>query len=474
MALRTKFDDEADVYEFKPSKIVSYYRDDDSKVVEETAYGHRVVRPGDLLTRYPHAGVLNTTVFLLRYPTTATNRNRARSRWTYYHFLGLDVEKSASRTTDPVALADTNNPTMNNAACTVCHGVLDPIAGAFQNYGDIGLYRDQWGGLDSLDGTYKEGAANLHEAEVSGSTYQTRQTFSHSVWLEPGSSLVIRHYHNNGCGDDGDETCGRDLRIDDFHIRDQGDRVVDRIEWSELDEHCEYDGTYDAGSGGDDDHYRWWGWECHQIPIQLEGAAQYVISVTAWADQSGGEITAFKFGANLYQEGDTWYRDMRLPGFDGEVLPDADNGLPWLARRIVEDKRFAEAAVKFWWPVVMGREPVGAPEDKGDAGFDGLLLASQAQANEVTRLAKGLGRGFRGGEPYNARDLLVELVLSRWFRAVSVFESHPVRAVALSDVAPSAYSLRKNWIGKPQPFPDLDGEDHRAEMEARVDGIGAT
>ena len=152
------FRDSGDDHEFQPSEIVSYYRDDDSKASEfftnaqNGMQATRVSEPGDLATDYPHAGILNTTAFLLRYPTTATNRNRARSRWTYYHFLGLDVEKSASRTTDPVALADTNNPTMRNPACTVCHSVLDPVAGAFQNYGDEGFYRDQFGGLDSLDG----------------------------------------------------------------------------------------------------------------------------------------------------------------------------------------------------------------------------------------------------------------------------------------------------------------------------------
>ena len=55
------------------------------------------------------------------------------------------MEKSASRTTDPVALADTNNPTLHNPACTVCHSVLDPVAGTFQNYGDEGMYKDQYG-----------------------------------------------------------------------------------------------------------------------------------------------------------------------------------------------------------------------------------------------------------------------------------------------------------------------------------------
>ena len=148
---------EALANEFEPTRFVSYYREGDGYVREyDPVLGAaRVFDPGPLITNYPHAGILNTTAFLRRYPTTATNRNRARSRWTYYHFLGIDIEKSASRTTDPVALADTNNPTLHNPACTVCHRILDPVAGAFQNYGDEGIYKDQWGGLDSLDKFYK-------------------------------------------------------------------------------------------------------------------------------------------------------------------------------------------------------------------------------------------------------------------------------------------------------------------------------
>ncbi len=92
---------------------------------------------------WPHAGVLNTMAFLQRYPTTETNRNRARARWTYKFFLGLDVEASAARTTDAAALADKNNPTLLNPACTVCHQTLDPVAGAFQNYAEAGHFQDQ-------------------------------------------------------------------------------------------------------------------------------------------------------------------------------------------------------------------------------------------------------------------------------------------------------------------------------------------
>ena len=295
----TEFKDVEDWLEFRPSEIVSYYRDDDSKVTEsDPGIGIRVLDPGNLSTDYPHAGILNTTVFLLRYPTTPTNRNRARSRWTYYHFLGLDIEKSASRTTDPVALADTNNPTMNNPACTVCHSVMDPVAGAYQNYGEEGQYRDEGGGLDSLDKFYK--------------------------------------------------------------------------------------------------------------------------------DPPDGAFTP-------YQEGDSWYRDMREPGFNGLIAPDAENSVQWLAEQIVADDRFAEATVKFWWPAIMGVEVTAPPEDESDSGFEGMLLASNAQTAEVERLADAFRTGIEGGDPYNLKDLLAEIVLSPWFRAESVSDDDPVRTVALQN-----------------------------------------
>ena len=296
----TSFENANDQFEFKPSEIASYYRNDDSKVTEhdEALDVGIVTSPGNLATDYPHAGILNTTAFLIRYPSTATNRNRARSRWTYYHFLGLDVEKSASRTTDPAALADTNNPTLNNPACTVCHSVLDPVAGAFQNYGDEGLYRDQWGGKDSLPNLYK--------------------------WPEDGS------------------------------------------------------------------------------PSQ-------------------------------YREGDTWYRDMRAPGFGTGVAPDPANSAQWLAQRMVADARFAEAAVKFWWQPIMGGEVLDPPEDSGDADFQARLVAATAQAAEVSRLAAAFRTGIAGGRAYNGKDLLAEIALSPWFRAESVTGDDPVRMAALRD-----------------------------------------
>ena len=295
----TRFDNVNDPFEFKPSAIDSYYRNDDSKVIErdETVDLDVVTNAGNLSTDYPHAGILNTTAFLRRYPSTATNRNRARSRWTYYYFLGLDVEKSASRTTDAAALADTNNPTMNNAACTVCHVVLDPVAGAFQNYGDEGLFRHEDGGLDSLPNLYK--------------------------YPQEGSSL--------------------------------------------------------------------------------------------------------------YVQGDTWYRNMRNPGFGDLVAPDASSSVSWLTQQIVADNRFSESAVRFWWPAIMGTEILNVPEDSGDPDFQGRLAAATAQDAEVKRLALLFRFGIAGGEPYNARDLLTEIALTPWFRAESVAVEDPVREAALRE-----------------------------------------
>lgn len=152
------FPEPDDYADFQPVTLDRYYAWGDNiddvviEVVPEVA-GQKIINPGSLFYDYPHAGVLNTQAYLYRYPTTATNRNRARSRWTFQHFLDTDIEASAPRTTDAVALADTNNPTLFNANCTVCHATLDPLAGAFQNYGEEGHFLVN--GFDSLDDFYK-------------------------------------------------------------------------------------------------------------------------------------------------------------------------------------------------------------------------------------------------------------------------------------------------------------------------------
>ncbi len=231
--------------------------------------------------QWPHAGVLSTQAWLARYPSTDTNRNRARARWTYFHFLGVDIEKSAPRSTDPKALADTDNPTLKNPACTVCHERLDPMAGAYQSFGDMGHYLDQYGGIDSLSDAYK----------------------------------------------------------------------------------CP---------------------ECY-----------------------GGE-----WGSTGYEEGDTWYRDMRAPGFEGtdaEVVE--EDSLQWLGRQMAADTRFPAATVRFWWPTVFGAEALAAPDVALNELSDQHLRAFMAQDHTINKLARDfVGSGF------DLKDLLADMVMSRWYR----------------------------------------------------------
>ena len=229
---------------------------------------------------WPHAGVLSTQAWLARYPSTDTNRNRARARWTYYHFLGVDIEKSAPRTTDPVALADTNNPTMNNGACTICHQRLDPVAGAYQSFGDFGHYLDQYGGQDSLPDAYKR------------------------------------------------------------------------------------------------------------------------------PEEHGGER-----GSTGYFEGDTWYRDMRKPGFDGTVAGGQNDSLQWLGQQIASDPRFAAATVRFWWPAIYGTDPLIAPENNNAPDYGQHLRAFTAQEALIGSLAAR----FEASQ-FNAKSLFADMVMSNWYR----------------------------------------------------------
>ena len=440
----THFDNPDDPFEFRPSRIVKYYRQGEGFESEHNVFidAWRVLDPGPLITDYPHAGILNTKSFLTRYPTTATNRNRARARWTYYHFLGLDVEKSASRTTDPVALADTNNPTMHNPACTVCHSVLDPVAGAFQNYSDTGLYRYGWGGLDSLDQFYKDdGGSSL---AIQAQSWAERETLVWPVSLTSGVN-TLRVVFTNHFWDEIAREGGR-VYLDRLEVRDTDGQVLVGHEFEDLGVPVAHWGRCgeprSSSTSVHSDHLVLWGGysECaFFIEVEIPSDGVYDVEVVAWSDgwdarYGEEEFASLSVAVNAYEVGDTWYRDMRIPGFAGEEAPHPDSSLQWLAEQIVADERFAEATVKFWWPAIMGSEIAEPPEDAADADFEGQLLAANAQDAEVVRLAQGFRDGFQGS-PYthNLKDLLVEIVLLEWFRADALTGADPVRRVALRD-----------------------------------------
>ena len=434
----TVFDDVEDVHEFQPAAITRYHHHGAGYQARfDPGVGLRVLSPGPLATDHPLVGLLNTKAFLQRYPTTATNRNRARARWTYYHFLGVDVEQSASRTTDPVALADRDNPTLRNPACTVCHGVLDPVAGAFQNYGESGYYRDQWGGMDAMDYFYKNGAGSALPIRGESRTQSGPVSWTLLSWtlsLPAGETTLGVTYTN----DFHDDRTGLDgaIHLDRLRVLDESGREVARYEFEKATPVAPWGPC--GAPGWRNDHLRLWngGPECAvHVPVSTPAAGAHLVELFAWAQRHAryGDDGFAKVSvvADPYRRGDTWFRDMRAPGFDNEAVPDSARSLRWLAGRIVADDRFAPAAVRFWWPAVMGGEVAEPPARADDADYSGQLLAAAAQHAEVARLAAGFRRGFGDGPAYNLKDLLVELALSRWFRADAAGELDPLRRVAL-------------------------------------------
>ena len=273
------FSDEESEDFYKPAEIKGYYNREQTEWEEgEYLANFRKVRikEGEKpLNEYPHAGILSDWHFLKRYPTTPTNRNRARARWVLYHFLDIDLEKSAQRPTDAMALIDTNNPTMNNANCTVCHETLDPIAGTFQNWGVDNYYRGD-NGEDALDNFYK-------------------------------------------------------------------------------------------------------------YPPEGE--------------------------ERMYVDGDTWYRDMRSPGIFGSTISDSEYSLQELAYAIVKEEGFFTSAVKFWWPILLGEEPINRPTIATDQGFQARLDAYNAQQSLISELSEELKL------TQNIKDVLVGIILSPFFRS---------------------------------------------------------
>lgn len=119
--------------------MVNYYSAQTYGVSFEGGAEYEVFKPARV-PGIPHAGVLTTPVWLNRFSTTDTNRNRHRSRMLYEFFLATDVQALGSRPVDATAIAGVN-PTRNDPNCTICHEVIDPVAGAFQNWDAMGRYR---------------------------------------------------------------------------------------------------------------------------------------------------------------------------------------------------------------------------------------------------------------------------------------------------------------------------------------------
>jgi hypothetical protein len=86
-----------------------------------------------VLEEVPTAGLLTDINFLAVNPTTPVNLNRNRSREVNEHFLATDILHLSNRAILDFGSPEVN-PTYNKSACLVCHKVMDPVSGAYQNW----------------------------------------------------------------------------------------------------------------------------------------------------------------------------------------------------------------------------------------------------------------------------------------------------------------------------------------------------
>jgi hypothetical protein len=175
-----------DPYDFKPARI--------NRSLEHT-------------TGIPHAGILTSAMFLNRFPTTNTNRNRHRSYVVYDIFLDTDIlEIEGSRPEDAIDTASAN-PTLDNPACYTCHTVMDPVASAFQHWDARGrrvpstLDASSW----SSNGIEAAGIAGKKIPTSGGSSqFETMlQWLGHEIAQDPRFMRAItRHLYKGIIGQD--------------------------------------------------------------------------------------------------------------------------------------------------------------------------------------------------------------------------------------------------------------------------------
>ena len=403
-----------------------------------------------------HAGILSSYSWLNKYPSTATNRNRHRANRLLYQFMAYDIEKTGVRPTD-----FTNDqydvPTMQDPQCLACHTTLEPIAGAFQDWGIDGHFWDnaKTGAStgDSLDEFYSELNLTSYPAVSTLAPFFADQTIPYyrigDHWyrdmLEPG-------YDNTYTGD------SSHTKIPGSYIgfkQDSKNKLrVDH--WSDHDSI----GTIRSGrtpstllTGGD------WDTRLDPLPeVTFHMKERHMIysfgfrlgrsacsNITGYEiyvgdDPTNMSLVAFNDSAMLIGDGsyhsidlvplEGLYLKFKILSFDPNstslnrmfiedlnivghlshevgILHDsntnASGGLSWLAQKMTSDSRqYAKGAVYFWYRALFKREP---------------LAASEIGYTEQQTVLQKLTERFKDVHNFNVKKLLIDMVQSSLFNA---------------------------------------------------------
>ena len=130
---------------------------------------------------------------------------------------------------------------------------------------------------------------------------------------------------------------------------------------------------------------------------------------------------------------DGWFKDMFVPGLEGEDLPKGDKwrSLQWLAERTAKDPRFAVAMTEHVWYIMSGRMALRPPQDIEDPLFTPQRRAYKMQRREIAEVAKRFSQAN-----FNLKLIFKELAKSPFYRAdgLKAEIEHPHRKAELHDL----------------------------------------
>jgi len=111
---------------------------------------------------------------------------------------------------------------------------------------------------------------------------------------------------------------------------------------------------------------------------------------------------------------DGWFKDMFVPGEEGEALPPEDRwrALQWLGERTARDPRFATTMVEHVYYILTGCKTLLPPSSIDDPLYDAKQRAYRAQRAEVERIA-----GIMVKNGFNLKFVFKEWVASPFYRA---------------------------------------------------------
>ena len=178
--------------------------------------------------------------------------------------------------------------------------------------------------MDSLHEIYKEDYGT--PLNVEATSWQDRETLSWPLSVAAGTATVKVTYTND-FWDEAARESGT-VYLDRLAVLDDQGRRVTSVEFEDVDLPvvpwgvC---GTPRRNTGSaSGDYLEMWGSynECAlHIDVDVPAAGVYTAEVVAWSngyDERRGDDGGYArlaIIANPYEEGDTWYRDMRTPGF---------------------------------------------------------------------------------------------------------------------------------------------------------------